>query len=397
MIKPDRDSRSPGDPGDDEARRADCVIDLACDLIARASVTPEDAGCQQLIARRLLQKGFEAEWFLCGDVSNVLLTHGRGKPVLWFLGHTDVVPAGPESDWSSSPFEPEIRDGCLYGRGAADMKGSVAAMVVALERYISAHPDHPGQVGLLLTSDEEGLAMDGIRRVAQLLSARSEAPDFCLVGEPSSSERLGDVVRIGRRGSINAVLDVHGVQGHSAFPEKGDNPVHRLVPMLAQLTSETWDEGDDRFPPSHCQVTNLQAGTGAENVTPGSVRLMFNFRNGPASPAGQLRERLEAMLAQHEISRYQLDWRVNAEPFISEPGALRAAVRATLQRRLDIDPDCNTGGGTSDGRFISPLGSEVVELGPVNQSIHKVNEHVAIDQLGLLSRVYQDVLIEIFH
>jgi succinyl-diaminopimelate desuccinylase len=372
------------------------VLALTRELIARPSLTPDDAGCQRLIAERLLRRGFEAEWFYCNDVSNVLLTRGSGAPSLWFLGHTDVVPTGPEQDWDSPPFEPSERDGKLFGRGAADMKGAVAAMVAALERFVEQCPDHRGQVGLLLTSDEEGIAVDGIARVAAVVRARESRPDFCLVGEPSSMQRLGDTVRIGRRGSVNAVLTVRGVQGHTAFPQAVDNPVHRLAPFLVELTTTQWDGGDAQFPPSHCQVSNIAAGTGAENVTPGTVRLMFNFRNGPASPPDLLRSRIETMLEGHGLVDYQLDWRVNARPFRSKPGPLRDAVLHALDQVLGMQPELNTGGGTSDGRFIAPLGSEVLELGLINASIHQLNEHAAIEDLERLSEVYRAVLRHLF-
>jgi succinyl-diaminopimelate desuccinylase len=368
------------------------VIELACELISRKSLTPEDAGCQRLIAERLAAVGFDTEWFYCGEVSNLLLTHGSGSPSLWFLGHTDVVPTGPLEDWTTPPFEPDIRDGQLYGRGAADMKGGVAAMVTALERFAQAHPDHAGQMGLLLTSDEEGLGEDGVKAVARLLRQRGIAPDYCLVGEPSSQQRLGDTVRIGRRGSISARLWIKGVQGHTAFPHTIDNPLHRLAPFLAELVRADWDSGDDEFPPTHCQVSNLNAGTGAENVTPGMAELMFNFRNAPASPSDALEQRVKSMLDAHGIEHYRLDWRVSGEPFRSDAGALRAAVREAVMAETGIEPDMNTGGGTSDGRFIAPLGSEVLELGVTNHSIHKIDEHAAVADIEALERVYLRLL-----
>ncbi|NND45317.1 MAG: succinyl-diaminopimelate desuccinylase [Xanthomonadales bacterium] len=368
------------------------VIDLTCELVARKSLTPDDAGCQALIAARLAEAGFTAEWMNHGEVTNVLLTRGQGSPSFWFLGHTDVVPTGPVEEWTSPPFEPEIRDGVLYGRGVADMKGGVAAMVCALECFAGEHPDHAGQIGLLLTSDEEGIAENGVRRVAQDLRERGIAPDHCLVGEPSSQEVFGDTVRVGRRGSISAKLIVRGVQGHTAFPHKVDNPVHRLAPFLAELVAERWDEGDDDFPPTHCQVSNINAGTGAENVTPGTAELMFNFRNGPASPGADLKSRIEAMLERHDIENFQLQWRVSGEPFRSEPGPLRAAVRAAVKAETGAEPDMNTGGGTSDGRFIAPLGSEVLELGVVSRSIHQLNEHAALADIEALERCYRAIL-----
>ncbi|NIM70422.1 MAG: succinyl-diaminopimelate desuccinylase [Xanthomonadales bacterium] len=372
------------------------VLELARELVGRPSVTPEDAGCQRLIAERLLAAGFEAEWFFCGEVSNVLLTRGTARPALWFLGHTDVVPPGPEDEWVSPPFEPQVRDAVLYGRGAADMKGAVAAMVVALEAFVEDAPDHRGQVGMLLTSDEEGLAVDGIARVAEVLATRGSAPEYCLVGEPSSCGRLGDTVRIGRRGAINARLAVRGIQGHTAFPETIDNPVHRLAPLLAELAATDWDAGNGDFPPTHCQVSNIRAGTGAENVTPGRVELWFNFRTSPLSGAEELEARVRALVERHAITDYALEWRVMGRPFRSEPGPLRAAVTQAVQEVLAVDPELNTGGGTSDGRFIAPLGSEVLELGLVNQSIHKVDEHAPVADLEALANTYLRVLEQLF-
>jgi succinyl-diaminopimelate desuccinylase len=368
------------------------VLELTKDLVSRVSLTPEDAGCQRLIASRLMPLGFEIEWFHCGDVINVVLTHGRGHPSFWFLGHTDVVPPGPLEAWTSPPFEPAIRDGFLYGRGAADMKGGVAAMVVALESFVGQNPQHPGQVGLLLTSDEEGAALDGVRQVAEILKYRDAAPDYCLVGEPSSRERLGDVVRIGRRGSFNGLLTVNGVQGHTAFPHKVRNPVHELAPFVVELTTTQWDDGTDDFPPTGCQVSNIQAGTGAENVTPAVAVLHFNFRNSPASPHEEVVRRVEAMLERHAIRDFDLEWFISGHPFQSPPGALNAAVASLVPELLGVTPDMNTGGGTSDGRFIAPLGSEVLELGPVNDSIHQIDERVRVADLEKLPVVYETLI-----
>lgn len=368
------------------------VLELAHELIARPSITPDDAGCQRLIADRLSSAGFEAEWFQFDDVSNVLITVGARNPSVWFLGHTDVVPPGPLDDWQSPPFEPEVRDGRLYGRGAADMKGAVAAMVIALERFAQNRPDHAGQAGLLLTSDEEGLAEHGVRAVARVLESRGIAPDFCLVGEPSSQDSFGDTVRIGRRGSIHARLLVDGIQGHTAFPHTIDNPVHRIAPFLAALTSIEWDQGDDDYPPSHCQVASINAGTGAENVTPGHLELKINFRNSPQSPSDQLRSRVEQLLEDNSVENYQLHWRVSGEPFRSDAGPLRQALVDVLNQQFDESPDLNTGGGTSDGRFIAPLGSEVVEFGLLNQTIHQVNENTVVADLERLADIYQSVL-----
>ena len=372
------------------------TLELARELIERVSVTPDDAGCQRLLADRLEPQGFKAEWFQFGEVSNVIFTHGQSRnpdePSLWFLGHTDVVPPGPLEDWTSPPFKAEVRDNILYGRGAADMKGAVAAMVVAAEAFVREQPGHLGQIGILLTSDEEGDAVDGVKRVAEVLRERNGAPSYCLVGEPSSLEHLGDTVRIGRRGSTHARLTVHGIQGHSAFPQAIDNPVHRLAAFLEALTTMQWDQGDENFPPTHCQVTNIHAGTGAENVTPGHAEAWFNFRNSPASPAADIKLRVEDLLKQFGIQRYDLGWRVSGDPFRSKAGGLRAAVIEAIQNELGVQPELNTGGGTSDGRFIAPLGTEALELGLLNESIHKVDENTPADDLEALSRVYQRIM-----
>ena len=375
------------------------TLELSRALIDRASVTPDDAGCQQLLAGRLEPLGFNVEWLPFGDVSNVIFTHGRAggadEPSLWFLGHTDVVPPGPLDDWRSPPFVSEVRDGVLYGRGAADMKGAVAAMVIAAEALVRQNPGHRGQIGILLTSDEEGDAVDGIKRVADVLRERQSVPRYCLVGEPSSATRLGDVVRIGRRGSTHARLKVHGIQGHSAFPEKLDNPIHRLAAFLGDLTRLEWDSGDENFPPTHCQVTNFHAGTGAENVTPGRADVLINFRNSPASPSTQIKQRFEELLEKHGIRRYELDWWVSGEAFRSPPGALRNAVVEVIREELGVEPELNTGGGTSDGRFIAPLGSEVLELGLLNESIHKIDENTPVHDLEALSRVYKQIMFRL--
>jgi succinyl-diaminopimelate desuccinylase len=368
------------------------VLALTRELIARPSLTPDDQGCQKLIVDRLLPLGYEVEWFICGDVSNVLITSGLAKPSLWFLGHTDVVPTGPEALWTHPPFEPTQDQGMLYGRGAVDMKGAVAAMVVAMERFSREHERHCGQLGLLLTSDEEGPAVDGVVRVAEIIANRKAAPDYCLVGEPSSKEHLGDSVRIGRRGAIHARLQINGIQGHTAFPETLDNPVHRMAPFLTDLVAMELDQGDDEFPASHLQVAAIKGGTGARNVTPSDVVLQINFRNGPVSPAMNLKARLEALLALHDITNFDLQWEVSAQPFRSSPGELRAAVVAAADKCLQIVPDLNTGGGTSDGRFIAPLGSEVVELGLLNATIHQIDECVDIADLGRLSDTYFNII-----
>lgn len=384
------------------------TLELACDLINRPSVTPEDGGCQTMLAERMAKLGFEAEWLMFGDVSNVIITHGEMNnslaaspahllaPSLWFLGHTDVVPSGPENEWTTPPFKTDIRDGRLFGRGAVDMKGAVAAMVTAAETFVKANPDHPGQIGILLTSDEEGPASDGITRVVDVLKARHGAPGYCLVGEPSCHTQLGDTVRIGRRGSMHARLKVYGVQGHSAFPDKLNNPLHQLAPFLESLTALKWDEGDENFPPTHCQITNIHAGTGAENVTPGMAELWINFRNSPASSSAVIKSKTESLLASHGINKFDLKWRVSGEPFRSAPGALREATLKAIREELSVEPELNTGGGTSDGRFIAPLGTEVLEFGLINATIHQIDENTEVEHLDSLSRVYLHVLNHLF-
>jgi succinyl-diaminopimelate desuccinylase len=371
------------------------VFELACELIRRASVTPDDAGCQALIGERLARAGFAVEHLRYGDVDNLWATHGDGAPVLVFLGHTDVVPSGPAGNWASPPFEPVVRDGRLYGRGAADMKSGVAAMVVALEELVRASPGHSGTVALLVTSDEEGASIDGVRRVADEFRRRGQRVDACVVGEPSSKQRLGDLVRIGRRGSLTGRHTVRGVQGHVAYPEKADNPIHAFAPALAALARERWDEGNEAFPPTSFQLSNLNAGTGVDNVIPGELRAVFNFRFGTASSANGLRERTEAILRAHGIElghgASTLDWWLSGEPFATPAGPLRRAALAAIGELCGVEPELSTGGGTSDGRFIAPLGAEVVELGVCNASIHKIDEHVALDELERLPALYRAI------
>jgi succinyl-diaminopimelate desuccinylase len=367
------------------------VLDLTCDLIRRRSVTPEDAGCLPLIAARLVALGFRVEHLRYGEVDNLWATHGEGGPVLAFLGHTDVVPPGPEAAWASPPFEPAIRDGVLYGRGAADMKGSVAAMVVALEAFVGTHPDHRGTVGLLLTSDEEGVAQDGVRRVVGHFREVGQRIDWCVVGEPSAKARLGDLIRVGRRGSLSGTLTVRGVQGHVAYPEKALNPIHALAPALAELVAERWDEGNADFPSTSFQVSNINAGTGANNVIPSELVALINFRFCTASTAASLQTRSEAILRRHGVD-FHIAWNLSGEPFLTPPGGrVREVVVEVCRDLCGIDPEQSTGGGTSDGRFIAPLGAEVVELGPVNATIHKVDECVAVDQLERLPALYAEI------
>jgi len=379
------------------ASRMSDVVDLARELIRRRSVTPDDAGCQALLAERLQRAGFRIEHQRHGEVDNLWAVHGghassEPDPTLAFLGHTDVVPSGPEDRWQSPPFEPVVRDGKLFGRGAADMKGAVAAMAVALERFVAAHPDHPGRVALLLTSDEEGPTnLDGVRKVAAGFRARGERMAWCVVGEPSAKATLGDLIRVGRRGSLSGTLAVRGVQGHVAYPEKALNPIHAFAPALAELAAERWDEGNADFPPTSFQVSNLNAGTGANNVIPGELVALINFRYCTASRAEDLRARTEAILTRHGLD-FALEWNLSGEPFLTPPGGkLRETVVAVCRELCGTEPEQSTGGGTSDGRFIAPLGAEVVELGPVNATIHKVDECVDVAELERLPDLYQAI------
>lgn len=370
------------------------VLDLTIALCERASLTPDDAGCQNLLAERLRAAGFVIEHLRFGDTDNLWASHGMNGKVFVFLGHTDVVPTGAVGDWASSPFVPEVREGHLYARGAADMKGSVAAMVVALERFVAAHPDHDGVVGLLLTSDEEGDANDGIKRVAEAFGLRGQRIDYCLVGEPSSSSVLGDRIRIGRRGSLHGHLKVRGVQGHVAYPEKALNPIHHALPALAELTAVQWDSGNPHFPATSFQISNAHAGTGATNVIPAELLVDFNFRFSTASSAEDLMRQTEVILVHHNLD-YRIRWVLSGAPFLTSKGKLRDVVEAAVEQHCQIKPIADTGGGTSDGRFIAPMGAEVVELGPVNDSIHKIDEHVRVDDLATLAHCYGQILKDI--
>lgn len=363
------------------------VLDLTCELISRPSVTPDDAGCQALVAARLARAGFAIESMRFGEVDNLWATHGQGAPVLVLLGHTDVVPPGPREAWTTDPFAPEIRDGVLYGRGAADMKSGVAAFVVAAERFVAAHPDHAGTLALLLTSDEEGDAIDGVRRVARTFEARGTRIDWCITGEPSSTRTLGDLLRVGRRGSLSATLTVRGVQGHVAYPDKARNPIHLAAPALAELVARRWDEGFESFPPTSLQVSNIAAGTGAGNVIPGTATVQFNLRYTPHWDAPRLEAEVAALLDRHALD-YAIAWHRSGEPFYTPEGPLRAAAREVLAAFAGAPPEESTGGGTSDARFIAPLGAQCIEIGPVNASIHQIDEHVRVDDLEALPDLY---------
>ena len=367
------------------------VLDLTKDLISRQSVTPEDAGCQQLMAKRLEALGFTIESMFFEDTLNLWARRGQGKPLFCFAGHTDVVPTGPLDQWTSPPFEPEIRDGMLYGRGTADMKSSLAAMVVATERFLATNPPLTGDIAFLITSDEEGPFINGTKRVIEVLESRQEKIKWCLVGEPSSTRTLGDVIKNGRRGSLTGYLTVKGIQGHVAYPHLVDNPIHKSAPALAELAQTVWDQGNDYFPATSFQISNIHAGTGATNVVPGDVQLTFNFRYSTEVTAEQLQQRVLAILEKHELN-YSIDWILNGLPFLTDSGELVAAAVYAVQQVKGYAPSLETTGGTSDGRFIAPTGAQVLELGPCNGTIHKINECVAVADLEPLADMYQHIL-----
>jgi succinyl-diaminopimelate desuccinylase len=361
------------------------------ELIRRRSVTPEDDGCQALVAARLGSLGFRAETIASNGVTNLWLRRGTAAPVFVFAGHTDVVPTGPFEQWHSDPFSPTIRDGVLYGRGASDMKSSVAAFVVAAEEFVRAHGNHRGSIALLLTSDEEGPATDGTVKVVDALRARNEPIDFCVVGEPTSVDALGDTIKNGRRGSLSGKLTVRGIQGHVAYPHVARNPVHELAPALAELAAERWDEGDAFFPPTTFQVSNVHAGTGATNVIPGTCEVDFNLRFAPVSSAETLIERIDAILRRHGLE-YDVKWTIGAQPFSTPEGALSAAISAAIRAVTGRATELSTTGGTSDGRFIATICPQVVEFGPPNASIHKIDEHIAVADLEPLKNIYRGTL-----
>lgn len=367
------------------------TVALTCELIHRRSVTPQDAGCLELIAERLRAIGFDCQMLPFEEVSNLWAVRGDTGPLLVFAGHTDVVPTGPIEKWQSPPFEPTIEGDVLTGRGAADMKGSLAAMVTACENFVAANPEHPGRIGFLLTSDEEGPARNGTRKVMEWLNERDIAIDWCIIGEPTSGARLGDTIKNGRRGSLNFELTIHGHQGHIAYPQLADNPIHRLAPALAELIAVEWDRGNEYFPATSFQISNINGGTGATNVIPGTVTLVGNFRFSTEVTDELLREQTEAILRKHQLD-FSVDWQLSGQPFLTPRGDLTEAVSQAITDATGIQAELSTSGGTSDGRFIAPNGVDVVEFGPINATIHKVNECVSLSDLDKLSLVYQGCL-----
>lgn len=366
-------------------------IDLLCELIERPSITPDDAGCQLLLIERLEAAGFVCETLVYGDVTNLWARRGSESPVLCFAGHTDVVPPGDESEWSSDPFTPTFKDGLLFARGSADMKAGLASMIVAIEAFVADHADYAGSIALLITSDEEGRARDGTLKVIEELQSRKEHIDWCVLGEPSSQDRLADLVRVGRRGSLSGMLTVNGVQGHVAYPHLADNPIRRFAPVLADLHSIEWDTGNEFFPPTSFQVVDIQSGVGAPNVTPAVLNARFNFRYSTVWDHTGLKKRVADVLDSHDID-YDLDWHLSGEPFLTKPGRLIDATVQAILERTGTKPELSTGGGTSDGRFIAPVGTDVVELGPVNASIHKIDEHVRVDDVIELTAMYRRIM-----
>ena len=367
------------------------ALELAKELIARKSITPQDGGCQELLSARLAKSGFRCEPMRFGEVANLWARRGESAPLVCFAGHTDVVPTGPLGEWHSDPFVPTVRDGKLFGRGAADMKSSIAAFVIAAETFVAERPQHSGSIAFLLTSDEEGPALDGTVRVVEKLRARNEKIDYCIVGEPTSVDTLGDMLKNGRRGSLSAKLVVRGIQGHVAYPHLVKNPIHLLAPAMAELARAQWDKGNESFPPTSFQVSNIHAGTGAANVVPGSAEVDFNFRFSTESTDASLRQRVEAILKKHGLE-YSISWVLGAKPFLSRRGRLAQTVVAAAKKHTGTSAELSTTGGTSDARFIIDICPEVIELGPVNASIHKLNEHIEIAQLEKLPRIYLDTL-----
>jgi len=373
---------------------AAATLRLTRELIARRSITPKDEGCQDLLSRRLSRLGFTVEPVRRGEVSNLWARRGTSSPLLCFVGHTDVVPTGPLEHWHSDPFVPTERDGKLFGRGAADMKTSIAAFVVAVEDFLAKHPSHQGSIALLITSDEEGPAVDGTVRVVELLKSRGERIDYCLVGEPTCAAKLGDTIKNGRRGSLSGTLRVKGIQAHIAYPHLGKNPVHLVAPALAEFAATEWDKGNESFPPTTWQISNIHGGTGADNVIPGEVEIKFNFRFGTASTADVLKQRVHAALDRYGLD-YKLDWTVSAVPYLTPRGKLVDALSATIRDVTGAAPEVSTTGGTSDGRFIAEICSEVVEFGPVNATIHKLNEHIDLAAIEPLREIYLRLLVRL--
>ena len=374
-----------------ESNMSDNTLNLACQLIERPSITPDDAGCQALLSEHLQPLGFECETMQFGDVTNLWAKRGKSDPIFVFAGHTDVVPTGPLEKWNSDPFVPEIRDGLLYGRGAADMKSSIAAMVTACERFVENHPDHRGSIAFLITSDEEGPSVNGTVKVVEALQQRGESITWALIGEPSSTSLLGDVIKNGRRGSIGARLIIRGVQGHVAYPHLVKNPIHLAMPALSELAAYEWDQGNDFFPATSFQISNINAGTGAVNVVPGEIEVFFNLRFSTETTEETIRQVTKGILDSHGLD-YDIEWRISGQPFLTPEGELVAAAQQAILEHTGRSPELSTSGGTSDGRFIAPTGSQVLELGPINASIHKINEHVRADDLHPLSLIYEDIL-----
>jgi succinyl-diaminopimelate desuccinylase len=364
------------------------TLALAQDLIARRSVTPEDLGCQELLISRLEPLGFRIERMRFGDVDNFFARRGTASPLLVFAGHTDVVPTGPVEQWHTPPFEPTIQDGMLYGRGAADMKTSLAAFITSIEEFVAQHPDHQGSIGLLITSDEEGIATHGTVKVVETLKARGELIDYCIVGEPTSSKVVGDMIKNGRRGSLSGKLIVKGIQGHIAYPHLVKNPIHLVAPAIKELADTVWDNGNEYFPPTSWQISNMNGGTGATNVVPGEVTILFNFRFSTASTAEGLRERVHAILDKHALE-YDLQWELSGKPFLTPKGTLVEAISAAIETAFGVTPELSTSGGTSDGRFIADIASQVVEFGPLNATIHKLNECVGVADIEPLKDAYR--------
>jgi succinyl-diaminopimelate desuccinylase len=370
------------------------TLELAQALIARRSLTPDDAGCQEILTERLEKLGFNVEHMRFGNVDNFWARKGDAAPVACFAGHTDVVPTGPVEQWHSEPFTPTIRDGMLYGRGAADMKTSLAAFITAIEGFLAKHPDHAGSIALLITSDEEGVAVDGTVKVVEALRARNESIDYCIVGEPTCVAKLGDTVKNGRRGSLSGALTVKGIQGHIAYPHLSKNPIHLAAPVIAELAAATWDEGNEYFPPTTWQISNIQGGTGATNVIPGTVEILFNFRFSTASTVDGLKQKVHAVLDRHGLD-YDLDWELSGKPYLTPRGTLVEAIAAAIKSVTGADTELSTSGGTSDGRFIADICPQVVELGPLNATIHKLNECVAVADIEPLKEIYMQTLVNL--